>query len=203
MKAWEAFALPLGHTRKSVKDSIVHRCVLSREILPKFILTFNAGFSPQNGAAWHPALCSPVRLRQSPKRHLADPSLVAALLGANPVSLANDPKTLGLLFESLVLHDLKVYASLSDARLFHYHDANGLEVDGIVQARDDSWMAVEVKLSTTQVPDAAKNLLRLERVIASHGDRAPAAKCIVIRYGAPAHVTAEGVAVIPVDILRA
>ena len=153
--------------------------------------------------AWHPDLRSPVRLRRSPKRHLADPSLAVALLGANPASLASDPKTLGLLFESLVLHDLKVYASASDARLFHYHDANGLEIDGIVQARDDSWMAVEVKLGATQVPDATKNLLRLERVMASHGDRAPVAKCIVIGYGAPAHVTAEGVAVIPVDLLGA
>ena len=63
----------------------------------------------------HPGLASgaqvAVKLRQSAKRHLADPSLAVALLGANPESLASDPKTLGLLFESLVLHDLKVYAA--------------------------------------------------------------------------------------------
>ena len=65
--------------------------------------------------AWHPALRSPVRLRQGAKRHLADPSLAVALLGANPESLTADPKTLGLLFESIVLHDLKVYAAVNDA----------------------------------------------------------------------------------------
>ncbi len=153
--------------------------------------------------AWHPALRSPVRLRESSKRHLADSSLAVALLGADPASLANDPKTLGLLFESLVLHDLKVYASVNDAKLFHYRDANDLEVDGIVQARDGSWVAVEVKLGATQVPDAVKNLLRLERVMALHGDRMPTAKCVVVGYGTPAHVTSEGVAVIPVDTLGA
>ena len=31
--------------------------------------------------AWYPALRSPVRLRQAPKRHLSDPSLAASLLG--------------------------------------------------------------------------------------------------------------------------
>ena len=151
--------------------------------------------------AWHQALRSPLRLRQSPKRHLADPSLAAALLGANPISLASDPKTLGLLFESLVLHDLKVYASANDARLFHYHDANDLEVDGIVQGRDGSWIAVEVKLSAAQIEEAERSLLKLEHIMILHGDGRPAAKCVVVGYGAPAYVTADGVAVIPVDAL--
>ena len=151
--------------------------------------------------AWHPALRSPVRLRQAPKRHLADPSLAASLLGADPASLTLDPKTLGLLFESLVLHDLKVYAAASGARLSHYHDGNDLEVDGIVHSRDGAWIAIEVKLGASQVPEAVDSLLRLEQVMVSHGDRPPAAKCVVIGYGLPSHVTPEGVAVIPVDVL--
>lgn len=153
--------------------------------------------------AWYPALRSPVRLRQAPKRHLADPSLAASLLGANPVSLTLDPKTLGLLFESLVLHDLKVYAAANDARLSHYHDGNDLEVDGIVHARDGAWVAVEVKLGASQVPDAVDSLLRLEQIMNSHGDRPPAAKCVVIGYGMPAHVTPDGVLVVPIDMIGA
>ena len=151
--------------------------------------------------AWYPALRSPVRLRQAPKRHLADPSLAASLLGANPVSLASDPKTLGLLFESLVLHDLKVYAAANGAGVSHYHDGNGLEADAIVHARDGAWVAVEVKLGASQVPEAVDSLLRVERIMVSHGDRPPAAKCVVIGYGLPPHVTPEGVAVVPVDTL--
>ena len=117
--------------------------------------------------AWHPALRSPVKLRQSAKRHLADPSLAVALLGANPESLASDPKTLGLLFESLVLHDLKVYAAANDSSVSHYHDADDLEVDAVIHRRDGTWIAVEVKLGSPQIPEASANLLRLERNLSS------------------------------------
>lgn len=151
--------------------------------------------------AWHPALRSPVKLRQSEKRHLADPSLAVALLGANPESLASDPKTLGLLFESLVLHDLKVYAAANDSSVSHYHDADDLEVDAVIHRRDGTWIAVEVKLGSPQIPEASANLLRLERKLVERGEKPPAAKLIVIGFGMPAHTTPEGIIVAPVDTL--
>ena len=151
--------------------------------------------------AWHPALRSPVKLRQSAKRHLADPSLAVALLGANPESLASDPKTLGLLFESLVLHDLKVYAAANDSSVSHYHDADDLEVDAVLHRRDGTWIAVEVKLGSPQIPEASANLLRLERKLVERGERPPAAKLIVIGFGMPVHTTPEGIIVAPVDTL--
>lgn len=151
--------------------------------------------------AWHPALRSPVKLRQSAKRHLADPSLAVALLGANPESLASDPKTLGLLFESLVLHDLKVYAAANDSSVSHYHDADDLEVDAVIHRRDGTWIAVEVKLGSPQIPEASANLLRLERKLVERGERPPAAKLIVIGFGMPVHTTPEGIIVAPVDTL--
>lgn len=151
--------------------------------------------------AWHPALRSPVRLRRGAKRHLADPSLAVALLGANPGSLASDPKTLGLLFESLVLHDLKVYAAANDSSVSHYHDADDLEVDAVMHRRDGTWIAVEVKLGSPQIPEASANLLRLERKLVERGERPPAAKLIVIGFGMPVHTTPEGTIVAPVDTL--
>ena len=151
--------------------------------------------------AWHPALRSPVKLRQSAKRHLADPSLAVALLGANPESLASDPKTLGLLFESLVLHDLKVYAAANDSSVSHYHDADDLEVDAVIHRRDGTWIAVEVKLGSPQIPEASANLLRLERKLVKRGEKPPAAKLIVIGFGMPVHTTPEGIIVVPVDTL--
>lgn len=151
--------------------------------------------------AWHPALRSPVRLRQGAKRHLADPSLAVALLGANPESLASDPKTLGLLFESLVLHDLKVYAAADDSSVSHYHDADDLEVDAVIHRRDGTWIAVEVKLGSPQIPEASANLLRLERKLVERGEKPPAAKLIVIGFGMPVHTTPEGIIVAPIDTL--
>lgn len=152
-------------------------------------------------SAWYPALRSPVKLRQGPKRHLADPSLAVALIGANPESLSADPKTLGLLFESLVLHDLKVYAAVNDAFVSHYHDGDDLEVDAIVHRRDGSWIAVEIKLGSPQVAEASENLNRLERKMIEHGERSPAAKCVIIGYGMPASTTPDGIIVAPIDTL--
>lgn len=151
--------------------------------------------------AWSPALRSPIRLRESAKRHLADPSIAAAAMGADPVSLSRDPKTLGLLFESLVLHDLAVYARAIGARVFHYHDASDLEVDAIIEKRDGEWAAVEVKLGSAQIEDGVRNLLRLERKMVERGERAPVAKCVVIGFGPPSHTAEGGVSVIPIDTL--
>lgn len=87
--------------------------------------------------AWHPALRSPVRIRTAHKHHLADPSLAAAAIGATVDTLLADPKTLGLLFESLATHDLTVYARSMDATVMHYRDDSNLEVDLIVEAHND------------------------------------------------------------------
>ena len=127
--------------------------------------------------------------------------LAVALLGANPKSLTADPKTLGLLFESIVLHDLKVYAAVNDASVSHYHDADDLEVDAIVHRRDGSWIAVEVKLGSPQVPEASENLLRLERKLVERGERPPAAKLIVIGFGMPTHTTPDGITIAPIDTI--
>jgi predicted AAA+ superfamily ATPase len=153
--------------------------------------------------AWNPALRSPVRIRASAKHHLADPSLAAAALGASPDSLLSDLKTLGLLFESLVLHDLKVYALASEAKVSHYHDNVDLEADAIVHTPDGRWGAVEIKLGANQEDDAAKSLNALERKLVSRGERQPAFKAVVVGTGAFGHVRKDGVQVIPVDRLGA
>jgi uncharacterized protein len=58
----------------------------------------------------------------------------------------NDLKYCGFLFESLVYHDLKMYARANDAEIFHYRDSTGLEVDAIIQQSGGAWAAFEVKL---------------------------------------------------------
>lgn len=135
------------------------------------------------------------------KRHLADPSLAVALIGASTELLSADTKMLGLLFESFVLHDLKAYAMVNGASVSHYHDGDDSEVDAIVRRRDGSWIAVEAKLGSPQAPEALKNLNRLEKKMVEHGERPPAAKCVIIGYGMPAHMTPDGIIVAPIDTL--
>jgi predicted AAA+ superfamily ATPase len=84
--------------------------------------------------AWNTHLRSRHLLRRTPTRHVVAPSLAAAALGATPATLLKDLNTFGLLFESLVVRDLRVYAQPLGAGVFHYRDQSGLEVDAIVDA---------------------------------------------------------------------
>lgn len=83
----------------------------------------------------------------------------------------------------------------------HYHDADDLEVDAVIHRRDGTWIATEVKLGSSQIPEASANLLRLERKLVERGEKPPAAKLIVIGFGMPVHTTPEGIIVAPVDTL--
>lgn len=109
--------------------------------------------------AWSAHLRSAVRQRVSPKWHLVDPSLTAAAIGASAATLLEDPKTLGFLFESLVIRDLRVYAEALGGSVTHYRDEQGLEIDAIVDLPDGRWAAFEIKLGgQTGVEAAARNL---------------------------------------------
>lgn len=66
--------------------------------------------------AWSPTLRSRTPLRTTPVRHLCDPSIAAAALEANPDGLLDDLSTMGFLFESLCVRDLRVYARLLGGR---------------------------------------------------------------------------------------
>ena len=151
--------------------------------------------------AWHPALRSPVKLRQTPKRMLVDPSLAVAGLGASPADLKQDPKTLGFLFESMILRDLLTYAQSQRATLWHYRDDAGLEADAVLTFPSGVWTAIEIKLGYTQIDAAAQNLVRLARKMSDAGDSSPAAMIVIVGVGGVAHRRDDGVCVIPADLL--
>ena len=54
----------------------------------------------------------------------------------NSSQLLDDPKTLGFYFENQVIKDLMVYAQALNGKLYFYRDANGLEVDAIIELND-------------------------------------------------------------------
>lgn len=115
--------------------------------------------------AWNPHIRSAASLRKNSKRHFTDPCLAVAVLGLDREALIGDLNFTGFLFESLVIHDLRIYAQANDARVFHYRDSNHLEVDAIVQKRNGDWAAFEVKLGTGQTEEAARNLLKFSENI--------------------------------------
>jgi predicted AAA+ superfamily ATPase len=104
-------------------------------------------------------------LRKTPKRHYTDVSLSVAAIGADMDSRLNNLNCTGFLFESLVTHELRVYAQANDAKVYHYRDSSGLEVDAIVQKYNGDWIAFEIKLGTGQIEEAAANLNKLVSVL--------------------------------------
>lgn len=152
---------------------------MDRHTVREYINALARVFVVEDQPAWHPALRSASRIRQAAKWHFVDPSIAVAALGVHPANLERQVDTLGLLFESLVVRDLRIYAQAMGGRVFHNHDNTGLEADAIVEARDGRWAAFEVKLSRADIDEAAAALLKVaSRVDASrHGE--PAALCVI------------------------
>lgn len=150
--------------------------------------------------AWAPHLRSRSILRSTAKRHFVDPSLAVAALRATPERLLKDMNLLGLLFESMVVRDLRVYAQANDAKVLHYRDNTGLEVDAIIETADGRWAALEIKLGTGQVDDAASNLLKFADRVDTRKCGEPALLGVIIGAGY-GYRREDGVAVVPVGAL--
>lgn len=154
----------------------------------------------ENQPAWAPHLRSRSRLRQGPKRRFVDPSLAVASLRTSPERLLSDMELFGLLFESLVIRDLRVYAQASDADIYHYRDNTGLEVDAIVEARDGRWAAFEVKMGQSAIDEASETLRRFADRIDTARCGEPAVLAVITGNGF-GYVRPDGVAVIPIGSL--
>jgi uncharacterized protein len=140
-------------------------------------------------------------LRQAAKRHFVDPSLATAALNAGPDRLANDLQLLGLLFESLVVRDLRILSQPLDGAVFHYRDKEGLEVDAIVQLSDGRWAAFEVKLGGDKlIEEGAASLLRFADIVDTAKTGAPPVLGVICMSGY-GYVRKDGVAVIPIRAL--
>ncbi len=167
-----------------------------------YISALTRVFVVEDLPAWSPALRSRGPLRSSVTRHFVDPSLAAAALGAGVERLLGDTETLGLLFESLVIRDLRVYGQAVGATVWHYRDATGAEADAILELRDGRWAAIEVKLGQHRLDEGARSLLRVVDHVDTHRHGQPAFLAVVTGWGY-AYRRPDGVFVIPVGTLSA
>ena len=148
--------------------------------------------------AWPTHLRSRSPLLVTPKHHFTDPSLAVAALRATPERLLADPEALGLLFESLVIRDLRTYAEAADAEVFSFTDAAGTEADAIVDARDGRWIAIEVKLGGVEaVEQAARSLLAVRKKVDESRMGEAARLMVVTAADGYAYERPDGVVVAP------
>ncbi len=158
-------------------------------------------FVVENQPAWAPHLRSRHLLRGAPKRHFVDPSLAVAALRSSPDPLLRDLNRFGLMFESLVVRDLRIYSQAIGGTVSHYRDSSGLEVDAIVEARDGLWLAIEVKLGgQRQIEEAARELTKFVSRIDTARCGDPAALVIIVASGY-AYTRRDGIQVVPITTL--
>ncbi|MCY4198532.1 MAG: DUF4143 domain-containing protein [Gammaproteobacteria bacterium] len=171
------------------------------QTLSEYLRALERLFVIENQAPFAPHLRSRTRLRRAAKRHFTDPSIAVAALRTSPDAIRRDPQFLGLLFESLVVRDLRIYASRNDAEVYHYRDNTGLEVDAIVQTAAGQWLPIKVKLGGGEAIDqAAKSLLRLRDRMDVERTSAPA-KLIVMTANGYAVERHDSVSIVPIGCL--
>ncbi len=175
---------------------------LSTPTVRKYLDQLTRIFVLEELPAWKPHIRSSIRTRVKPKWHFVDPSLATAALGVSPDGLLGDLNAMGLLFESLAVRDLRVYADGADASVFHYRDSTDLEIDAIVERRAGAWIGVEVKLGGERaVAEAVANFGKL-RARLTEAKLARLASLCVITGGQASYTRPDGIHVIALGHLR-
>lgn len=146
---------------------------------------------------------SSVRVKQSEKRHFADPSIACSLLNIREENkLINDLETFGLLFEAMVERDLKVYADSFNAKCYHYQDYQDKEIDSVIELKNGEWCAFEIKLGANQIEKAANDLLNLKKQIEDEDGKVPSVLCVICGLTNAAYQRPDGVYVVPITALK-
>ena len=152
--------------------------------------------------AYASGLRSNIRVGKLPKRHFVDYSLPLALLDIDENKLQDDLVTYGFMFESLCLHDLKVYANVNDGRIYHYRDYSNNEIDAIVEMEGKK-IAIEIKLNSNQIDNAANNLIGINKKISSRNESMGFdAMCVICGMQDYAYKREDGVYVVPITVLK-
>lgn len=153
--------------------------------------------------AWTPNLRSKTAIRTSDTRYFVDPSIACASLGIGPGDLIDDLETMGLLFETLAIRDLRVYADALDASVYHYRDRRELECDAVIQLRNGSYGLIEIKLrGDTLIEEGATSLKKLKNKIDTTKMKEPSFLMVLTAVGDMAYSRPDGVIVVPIGALK-
>ena len=184
--------------------------LVTKQHIESLLTIFKERFIIEDLCGWDAPVRSKSRVRVKPKRCFVDPSLTAALLGADKDRLLQDGQLFGNLFEELALRDLRIYASCMDNALpdpvKYYRDSDNLEVDAIIELRDGRWAGIEIKLSENKAQEGVESLLRLKNKLMLNPmarNPEPAFLAVITGKADFCRKTPEGVYVIPCTSLTA
>lgn len=101
------------------------------------------------------------RMMKSPKMHLVDPALVAAVLGLSHDAILYGPDMLGRLLETFVAAQLRAELAASELnpRLYHLREEHGRrEVDLVIETAGSRIIGIEVKAASAVTTSDARHL---------------------------------------------
>jgi predicted AAA+ superfamily ATPase len=174
---------------------------ISEKTVTSYLKALRRIFVIEDLPAWSPSMRSKTVLRTSPKRYFTDPSIAAVRLNASPKGLLSDFNTFGLLFESLCVRDLRVYAQVHNGKVFHYRDKCGLEADAVVHLSDGRWGAIEVKMGSSDIEKGIENLKKVRDKVNTEKMMEPSF-LMVLTAGEYAYRREDGVYIVPIGCLK-
>ena len=141
---------------------------LSRPSIGDYVTLLERLFLLERLPAWHSNRMK--RLVRSPKLHLGDTGLAAALLGTDAKALAADRSLLGHLLETFVYQELRRQASWHDTptEFFHFRDKDGVETDIVIEQASGAVTGVEIKAAATVNSTDLRGLRKLEKAAGKH-----------------------------------
>lgn len=185
------------------RDISANELHFTDETVASYVKALKRIFVVEDMLSWNPNLRSKSSVRASDTRYFSDSAIAAAALGVGPSDLLADLKTFGLLFETMCVRDLRVYAESLNGSVYHYRDRSGLECDAVIHLRNGHYGLVEIKLGGDRlISEGASNLLKLEAMIDTEKMPAPSFKMVLTGTDRYAYMRPDGVSVIPVGCLR-
>lgn len=176
---------------------------LSDNTVYDYIKALKRTFVIEDMPAWNPNIRSKTAIRTGDTRYYIDPCIGTAALGLGPNDLVNDLDAMGLMFETLCVRDLRVYAESIDGSVYHYRDKNGLECDAVVHLRNGSYGLVEIKLGGDKlIEEGARTLATLAALIDTTKMKSPSFMMVLTGVGRYAYRRPDGVLVVPISCLR-
>ena len=176
---------------------------LNEDTVASYVDALKKIFVIEDMPAWNPNLRSKTSIRSADTRYYIDPSIATAALGIGPNDLVNDLNTMGLLFETLCVRDLRVYAESIGGDVLHYRDKSGLECDTVIHLRNGRYGLAEIKLGGQKlIEEGVENLKALEKKIDTSKMPGPSFMMIVVGIGDFAYRREDGIYIVPIGCLR-
>ncbi len=175
----------------------------SRNTISSYITALKKIFVIEDMEAWNPNLRSRTAIRTSDTRYFIDPSIAATALRLGPGDLVSNLETMGFLFETLAVRDLRVYADAIDADVYHYRDKSGLKCDAVIHCRNGKYGLIEIKLGgDSNIEKGAESLKKLSENIDCTKMSSPSFLMVLTAVGSMAYKRPDGVIVVPIGSLK-